>query len=95
MCDYPHAVVTGASSRTGSAVTTLLAASGYHVYAGVSSFADGIALHAAVRRELAPWNTRVMLIGPADSPPEVARAVAQALAEQPHPRARLTTASCP
>jgi hypothetical protein len=36
----------------------------------------------AVRRELAPWNTRVVLIGPADGPPDVAaRAVAQALTE--------------
>jgi NAD(P)-dependent dehydrogenase (short-subunit alcohol dehydrogenase family) len=177
MCDYPHVVVTGASSRIGRAVTMLLAASGYHVYAGVSSYADGIALHQhtppgagvispllldvgrpvqigaaartvtahagasglaglvnnadigvfgqlavtrafvpllrqaqgrivitgcasaamceAVRRELAPWNTRVVLIGPAGSPSEAAaRAVAQALTT-PRPRALLTAASCP
>jgi len=177
MCDYPHVVVTGASSRIGRAVTTLLAGSGYHVYAGVSSYADGIVLHQhtppgagvispllldvgrpvqiraaaravtahagasglaglvnnadigvfgqlavtrafvpllrqaqgrivitgcasaamceAVRRELAPWNTRVVLIGPAGSPSEAAaRAVAQALTT-PRPRALLTAASCP
>ena len=45
MCQYPHAVVTGASSGTGRAVALRLAASGYHVYAGVRAYADGIALH--------------------------------------------------
>jgi len=177
MCDYPHVVVTGASSGIGRAVTMRLAAGGYHVYAGVSRYVDGIALHQhtppgagvispltldvgrpvqigaaartvtahagpsglaglvnnagigvfgqlavtrafvpllrqaqgrivitgcasaamceAVRRELAPWNTRIVLIGPADSPPEVAApAVAQALTA-PHPRVQLTAASCP
>jgi metal-dependent hydrolase (beta-lactamase superfamily II) len=49
----------------------------------------------AVRRELAPWNTRVVLIGPAGSPSEAAaRAVAQALTT-PRPRALLMAASCP
>ena len=45
MCGYPHVVVTGASSGAGRAVTLCLAASGYHVYAGVRAHADGIALH--------------------------------------------------
>jgi NAD(P)-dependent dehydrogenase (short-subunit alcohol dehydrogenase family) len=45
MCEFPHVVVTGASSSAGRAVTLRLAASGYHVYAGVRAHADGIALH--------------------------------------------------
>jgi NAD(P)-dependent dehydrogenase (short-subunit alcohol dehydrogenase family) len=45
MCEYPHVVVTGASSGTGREVTLCLAASGYHVYAGVRTHAGGIALH--------------------------------------------------
>jgi NAD(P)-dependent dehydrogenase (short-subunit alcohol dehydrogenase family) len=45
MCEFPHVVVTGASSSAGRAVTLCLAASGYHVYAGVGAHADGIALH--------------------------------------------------
>jgi NAD(P)-dependent dehydrogenase (short-subunit alcohol dehydrogenase family) len=45
MCEFPHVVVTGASSSAGRAVTLCLAASGYHVYAGVRAHADGIALH--------------------------------------------------
>ena len=45
MCEYPHVVVTGASSSTGRAVTLCLAASGYHVYAGVGTHASGVALH--------------------------------------------------
>jgi len=45
MCEYPHVVVTGASSSTGRAVTLCLAASGFHVYAGVRTHADGVALH--------------------------------------------------
>jgi NAD(P)-dependent dehydrogenase (short-subunit alcohol dehydrogenase family) len=44
-CEYPHVVVTGASSGAGRAVTLCLAAGGYHVYAGVRAHADGIALH--------------------------------------------------
>ena len=39
MCEYPHVVVTGASSSAGRAVTLCLAASGYHVYAGVRTHA--------------------------------------------------------
>ncbi|HEX3189705.1 MAG TPA: SDR family NAD(P)-dependent oxidoreductase, partial [Streptosporangiaceae bacterium] len=45
MCEYPHVVVTGASSGTGRAVTLCLAATGYHVYAGVRTHAGGVALH--------------------------------------------------
>ena len=45
MCEYPHVVVTGASSSTGRAVTLCLAASGFHVYAGVRTHAGGVALH--------------------------------------------------
>src|SRR5690242_19707138 len=45
MCEYPHVVVTGASSSTGRAVTLCLAASGFHVYAGVRTHASGVALH--------------------------------------------------
>ena len=45
MCEYPHVVVTGASSGAGRAVTLCLAASGYHVYAGVRTHASGVALH--------------------------------------------------
>jgi NAD(P)-dependent dehydrogenase (short-subunit alcohol dehydrogenase family) len=45
MCEYPHVVVTGASSGTGRAVTLCLAACGYHVYAGVRTHAGGVALH--------------------------------------------------
>jgi NAD(P)-dependent dehydrogenase (short-subunit alcohol dehydrogenase family) len=45
MCEYPHVVVTEASSGTGRAVTLCLAASGYHVYAGVRTHAGGVALH--------------------------------------------------
>jgi NAD(P)-dependent dehydrogenase (short-subunit alcohol dehydrogenase family) len=45
MCEYPHVVVTGASSSAGRAVTLCLAASGYHVYAGVRTHASGVALH--------------------------------------------------
>lgn len=45
MCEFPHVVVTGASSSAGRTVTLCLAASGYHVYAGVRAHADGIALH--------------------------------------------------
>jgi NAD(P)-dependent dehydrogenase (short-subunit alcohol dehydrogenase family) len=44
-CEYPHVVVTGASSGAGRAVTLCLAAGGYHVYAGVRAHAAGIALH--------------------------------------------------
>ena len=45
MCEYPHVVVTGASSSTGRAVALCLAASGFHVYAGVRTHAGGVALH--------------------------------------------------
>ena len=45
MCEFPHVVVTGASSSAGRAVTLCLAASGYHVYAGVRAHAERIALH--------------------------------------------------
>ena len=45
MCEYPHVVVTGASSGAGPAVALCLAASGYHVYAGVRTHAEQIALH--------------------------------------------------
>ena len=45
MCEYPHVVVSEASSGTGRAVTLCLAASGYHVYAGVRTHAGGVALH--------------------------------------------------
>jgi NAD(P)-dependent dehydrogenase (short-subunit alcohol dehydrogenase family) len=44
-CEYPHVVVTGASSGTGRAVALRLAASRYHVYAGVRAYADGITLY--------------------------------------------------
>ena len=45
MCEYPHVVVTGASSGTGRAIALRLAASGYHVYSGVRTYAGGVALH--------------------------------------------------
>jgi nucleoside-diphosphate-sugar epimerase len=45
MCEYPHVVVTGASSGAGRAVALCLAASGYHVYSGVRTYAGGVALH--------------------------------------------------
>ena len=38
-------MVTGASSGIGRAVALRLAASGYHVYAGVRAYADGITLY--------------------------------------------------
>ena len=45
MCEYPHVVITGASSGAGRAVALCLAASGYHVYSGVRTYAGGVALH--------------------------------------------------
>ena len=45
MCEYPHVVVTGASCGAGRAVALCLAASGYHVYSGVRTYAGGVALH--------------------------------------------------
>lgn len=45
MCEYPHVVVTGASSGAGRAIALCLAASGYHVYSGVRTYAGGVALH--------------------------------------------------
>ena len=53
MCEYPHVVVTGASSGAGRAVALCLAASGYHVYAGVRTHAErrrAAPAHAARRR---------------------------------------------
>jgi NAD(P)-dependent dehydrogenase (short-subunit alcohol dehydrogenase family) len=47
-CAHPHAAVTGASSGIGRATALRLAASGWHVYAGVRKPDDGEALQRAV-----------------------------------------------
>jgi NAD(P)-dependent dehydrogenase (short-subunit alcohol dehydrogenase family) len=96
MCEYPHVVVTGASSSAGRAVTLCLAASGYHVYAGVRTHASGVALHqhtppfagplaamsATLRGELAPWHIDVTLTESGTAAGAVTRALTA-----PRPRA--------
>jgi NAD(P)-dependent dehydrogenase (short-subunit alcohol dehydrogenase family) len=71
MCEYPHVVVTGASSGAGRAVTLLRRAQGRIVLIEPADarltppFAGPLtAMSATLRAELAPWHIDVTLTEP-------------------------------